>query len=103
MEFSSSHRCVLVLKGAHTTIASGTTLYVNNTGNPGLATAGSGDVLTGVITGLVAQGYPPFEAAVLGVYLHGRAADLAIEENESKESFIASDIIKYLGRAIKEI
>lgn len=103
MEFSSSHRCVLVLKGAHTTIVSGNTLYVNNTGNPGLATAGSGDVLTGLLTGLVAQGYPPFEAAVLGIFLHGRAADLAIEENESTESFIASDIIKYLGRAIKEI
>ncbi len=94
---------VIVLKGHHTTInlPDGSTFY-NMTGNAGLATGGSGDVLTGIIAGLLAQGYLPEEAAKLGVWIHGKAADLAIR-SESVESLIASDIITYLGEAFKSI
>jgi NAD(P)H-hydrate epimerase len=67
-------------------------------GNAGMATGGSGDVLTGIITGLMAQGYPPYEAAVLAVYLHGLAGDFAAADL-SQESMIAGDIISYLGKA----
>ena len=68
-----------------------------------MATAGSGDVLTGIITGLLAQGYSTLEAALIGVYVHGRSADLGIENNESMESFVASDSINTLGQVFKEI
>ncbi len=70
---------VAVLKGAGTVVTDGSRLYVNETGNPGMATAGAGDVLTGVLTALVASGMEPFDAAVLGVWVHGRAGDLAAE------------------------
>lgn len=70
----------------------------NMTGNAGMATGGSGDVLTGIITGLLAQGYAPQDAALLGVYLHGLAGDIAAKEI-SEEALIASDIIDYLGKA----
>lgn len=76
--------------------------YFNTTGNPGMATGGSGDVLTGIITGLLAQGYSPDKAAVFGVYLHGLAGDIAAEYN-SEESMIASDIIDCLGEAFKDL
>lgn len=93
----------IVLKGAHTCIACPDgTCYFNSTGNPGMATGGSGDVLTGIITGLVAQAYTPLEAAILGVYLHGLAGDIASEELE-QEALIASDIVRYLGRAYKQL
>ena len=89
----------IVLKGHHTAIITqeGECWY-NTTGNPGLATAGSGDVLTGIITGLLAQGYLPHEAAMLGVYLHGLSGDLAVKDI-SEEALIAGDIIEYLGKA----
>ena len=94
---------IIVLKGAHTFIATpGGIGYFNNSGNPGMATGGTGDVLTGVITSLLCQGYPPEHAAILGVYLHGLAGDLAAAER-SQESLIASDVIEYLGKAFKAL
>ncbi len=70
--------------------------YFNSTGNSGMATAGSGDVLTGIITALLAQKYSSLDACILGVYLHGLAGDLAAKKL-SKEAMLAGDIIKYLG------
>ena len=102
-EFAKRYKCIVVLKGAYTSIATGKKLYFNSSGNPALATAGSGDVLTGILTGLLAQGYTPTEAALLGVFLHGRSADLGISEEESMESFTASDILRFLGRSFKEL
>lgn len=93
----------IVLKGAHTCIAAPDgQCYFNATGNPGMATGGSGDVLTGIITGILAQRYPPLDAALLGVYLHGLAGDIAAGVLEH-ESLIASDIIQYLGRAFRQL
>jgi ADP-dependent NAD(P)H-hydrate dehydratase len=86
------------MKGAPTHIVYGETIYQNTTGNAALATAGSGDVLTGIITGLLARSYEPLDAAILGVYLHGLTADIALPETGT-QTFIASDIIKYLGKA----
>jgi hydroxyethylthiazole kinase-like uncharacterized protein yjeF len=103
LSFSNEHKCLVILKGAYTTIAYRNTIYFNTTGNPGLATAGSGDVLTGIITGLLAQGYQTLEAALMGVFIHGRSADLAIEHEESMETLIASDGIKNLGLVFKEL
>lgn len=95
--------CVIVLKGHHSFIASPDTKgFFNNTGNAGMATAGSGDVLTGILTGLIAQGYSSTEAAILGVYVHGRAGDYAAKQ-ESMEAMIAGDIINHLGNAFLEI
>ena len=90
---------IIVLKGANTAVAlPDGTCHFNTTGNPGMATGGSGDVLTGVITGLLAQGYPAPEAAVFGVYLHGLAGDLAALEF-GQEAMIANDVIEKLGQA----
>ena len=94
---------ILILKGAHTLIVfPNGKLFFNSTGNPGMATAGSGDVLTGIIAGLLAQGYAPEQAAKIAVYLHGRAGDLALTV-ESEESLIAGDIIFRLGEAFRSI
>jgi ADP-dependent NAD(P)H-hydrate dehydratase / NAD(P)H-hydrate epimerase len=93
----------ILLKGAHTIVANTEGVcHFNSTGNAGMATAGSGDVLTGIITGLLAQGYEPSEAAILGVYLHGLAGDLAAEKL-GQEALIASDIIENLGLAFKKL
>ena len=90
----------IVLKGAHTCIATPSgDCYFNSTGNPGMATGGSGDVLTGLITSLLAQGYDSKSSSILGVYLHGLAADIALEETQNEESMIASDLINYFGKA----
>ena len=75
--FAAAHGVLCVLKGAGTVVSDGKRTYVNGTGNPGMASGGTGDVLTGVIAGLLAQGLRAFDAAVLGVYLHGLAGDLA--------------------------
>jgi NAD(P)H-hydrate epimerase len=93
----------IVLKGAHTAIAcpDGNT-YFNSTGNPGMATAGSGDVLTGIITSFLAQGYNPFEAVILGVFLHGLAGD-CVASKLSKPFIIATDIINGLSEAFLKI
>ncbi|MEO7924676.1 MAG: NAD(P)H-hydrate dehydratase [Chitinophagaceae bacterium] len=95
--------CIIVLKGHHTFIA--TTQgkgFFNSTGNAGMATAGSGDVLTGILTGLIAQGYSSVEAAILGVYLHGLAGDIAAKER-SLEAMIAGDIIEKIGDAFLQL
>lgn len=102
-EFASKHQVVVVLKGAYTGIALPDESYwFNTTGNPGMATGGSGDVLTGMITGLLAQGLNPGDAALAGVYLHGLAGDLAVEAL-SEEALIASDLLLYLGEAFSEL
>ena len=102
-ELSAKHRIIIVLKGAYTCITTpGGNAYFNSTGNPGMATGGSGDVLTGIITGLLSQGYLPSDAAHIGVFLHGLAGDFAAHEL-SEFSMIASDIIKFLPEAFKKI
>lgn len=94
--FSKKHKCIVVLKNANTTISStDESLYFNTSGNPGMATAGSGDVLTGIITGLLAQQYKPLDAAIIGVYYHGVAGDAAAKD-KGFSALIASDIIEYL-------
>jgi ADP-dependent NAD(P)H-hydrate dehydratase len=93
---------IIVLKGAPTIVTDGINFYENTTGNPALATGGSGDVLTGIITGFLAQGLSPLHAAVVGVYLHGLCADLAVKEM-SMRSFVASDILRFLGKALLKI
>lgn len=94
---------VVVLKGDHTTVASPEgKIYVNLTGNAGLAKGGTGDVLFGTIAGFLAQGLEPFDAACLGVFLHGLSADLAIKKIPMA-SLLASDLIEYLSAAIKKI
>lgn len=93
----------IVLKGAHTCIAAPSgDCYFNATGNPGMATGGSGDVLTGIITGLLAQRYSPLDAALLGVFIHGLAGDIAAAELEY-ESLVAGDIVRYLGTAFHRL
>lgn len=98
IQLSLEYDLVIVVKGAPTLIVYGTTIYQNTTGNQALATAGSGDVLTGIITSLVAQGYESIEPALLGVYLHGLTADIGVIET-GYQAFIASDSIGYLGKA----
>lgn len=99
MNFARDNKVIIVLKGAHTAIATpGGDCYFNMTGNPGMATAGSGDVLTGIILSLLAQYYKPIEAAFIGVYVHGLAGDIA-REKTGEEALIASEIINHLGDA----
>ncbi|MFE3872371.1 NAD(P)H-hydrate dehydratase [Flavobacterium sp. ZS1P70] len=96
--FSKQYHLIIVMKGAPTHIIDGDTIYENTTGNAALATAGSGDVLTGMITSLLAQSYEPINAAILGVYLHGLTADIALPET-GYQSFVASDVIANIGKA----
>ena len=93
----------VILKGHYTAICcpDGHVMF-NTTGNAGMATAGSGDVLTGILTGLLARGYKPQDACIVGVYLHGLAGDLAAKEI-GEESLIAGDIIQYIGKAFKRL
>ncbi len=103
IEFSIKYNVYVVLKGAHTSISSPLgELFFNSTGNPGMATGGSGDVLTGIITSLIAQGYSSKEACIFGVYLHGLAGDFAAAE-KTEETMIAGDIIENLSTAFKFI
>ncbi|MEE4196936.1 MAG: NAD(P)H-hydrate dehydratase [Bacteroidales bacterium] len=99
LRFAEENKVIILLKGANTSIAfpDGTCCF-NSTGNPGMATAGSGDVLTGVILSLLGQGYPPEEAAKIGVYLHGMAGDLAAQKM-GQEALIASDLVENIGNA----
>lgn len=98
-ELAIKHGIYIVLKGAHTLIACPDgTVFFNSSGNPGMATGGSGDVLTGIITGLRAQNYPPQAACLLGVYLHGLAGDIA-SSVQSENGLIAGDIVDNLGGA----
>jgi len=95
--------CILILKGAYTHIVGPDGhSYFNSTGNPGLASGGSGDVLTGILLGLRAQGYSPLHTALIGVFIHGLAADLALQKS-AYESLIASDIIAHLGQAFRQL
>lgn len=98
LEMAATHSCIIVLKGSATLIATNGHSYTNTTGNAGLAKGGSGDVLTGMILALLAQGYPSLDAACIGVYLHGLAADIAVKE-ESMESLLATDVIAGIGKA----
>lgn len=100
--FSKNYDCVLVIKGAHTMVVYDGRGYINTTGNPGMATAGSGDVLTGMITGLLAQGYNSLNAAVFAVYLHGRAGDIAVEEF-GYQSLTASGICNAIGKSFIDL
>ncbi|HYF70381.1 MAG TPA: NAD(P)H-hydrate dehydratase [Ohtaekwangia sp.] len=94
---------VIIVKGAFTSIVSPEgKVFFNSTGNPGMATGGTGDVLTGILTGFLAQQYSPLDAAILGVYLHGSAGDLAVVET-GQESLIASDLIAYLPAAFRQL
>ncbi|MCF8012005.1 MAG: NAD(P)H-hydrate dehydratase [Clostridiales bacterium] len=93
---------VVVLKGAGTIVAAGNKMYINTSGNPGMASGGSGDVLTGIITALLARGISPVDAAVSGVYLHGLAGDFAAEE-KGVTGIIAGDIIENIPRAFKSL
>ena len=100
---SRLYNITIVLKGHYTmTVRPDSKVYVNSSGNPGMATPGSGDVLTGVIASLIAQNYPADWSVVLGVYLHGLAGDLAAQEHGTY-GMIASDIVENLGKAIIEV
>jgi NAD(P)H-hydrate epimerase len=96
-----AYGCVVVLKGRGTIVNNGRRMYINETGNSGMATGGAGDVLTGIITALIGQRMDPFEAAILGVYLHGLAGDFAAEEL-GRWSLTTMDIIEYLPEAFCE-
>ncbi len=101
-DFAKEYEVVLVIKGSYTLTVSPENLYVNTSGNPGMATAGSGDVLTGIITGLISQQYDPLTATIFGIYLHGRAGDFAAA-SLGYEAMIAGDIAKNLGRAYLDL
>lgn len=102
LSLTRSFPLVMVLKGHHTLVAYQGKGWYNLTGNAGLAKGGSGDVLTGILTALLAQKYPPFHAAIIGVYLHGLAADFSLE-TQTMETVLASDIIEYLPKAFTAI
>ncbi len=98
VQLAQQTKTVVALKGAGTVVTDGDKVYINKTGNPGMATAGSGDVLTGVITALAGQGLSDFDAAVLGVYIHGLAGDIAAEKI-GQVSLMTTDIIQALSDA----
>jgi NAD(P)H-hydrate epimerase len=97
---AEQHNIVIVLKGHQTLITYAGQAFFNTTGNAGLAKGGSGDALTGIITAFLAQGYEPKNAAKIGVYLHGLAADITIKK-QSMESMLITDVIKSMGKAFK--
>ena len=100
-QLSHKYNLIIIVKGAPTIVIYHHEIYKNTTGNQALATAGSGDVLSGIITSLVAQSYNPLDAAILGVYLHGLTADIGAPKM-SYQAFIASDIIENIGNAYIE-
>jgi ADP-dependent NAD(P)H-hydrate dehydratase len=100
-EFASRHGVMLVLKGHETVVTDGKRVAINSTGNPGLATGGSGDVLTGLIAALLAGGMPAFDAAQLGVHVHGAAGDMVAGEL-SQPGLIASDLPRAIGRVLAD-
>ena len=102
-KMAKKYHIIIVLKGAYTSIAnSNGELYFNPTGNNGMATGGSGDVLTGFITGLLASGYDKIDAAILGVYIHGLAADLALN-TQTEETLVAGDIVNHFAQVFKSL
>lgn len=102
IEAAKRFNAVVVLKGYQTIVTDGEEVYINTTGNPGMATAGSGDVLTGMIATFLAQKFSPFEAAQLAVYLHGFSGDLAVNEF-GESSLIATDILDFIPQAFKNL
>lgn len=101
--FAVKHNCILILKGTYTIIAMpDSNVFFNSTGNAGLAKGGSGDTLTGILTGLIARGYTPAQAAILGVFIHGYAADLCLKKINI-ESLLASDVIAKLPKAFEKL
>ena len=102
LAFSARFKCVVLLKGSGTLVADDSRIYRNSTGNPGMATGGSGDVLTGVVAALIAQGVSAFEAAALGAWVHGRAGDLAACVL-GQTALTATDLIDYLPVALREL
>lgn len=103
LKFANEYNTVLVLKGHNTLVAApGGDLYVNETGNPGMATGGSGDVLTGMISSFIGQGIDSFKSAVLGVYFHGLCGDLALKD-KGPLSLIATDLLNKLPEALKAL
>jgi ADP-dependent NAD(P)H-hydrate dehydratase / NAD(P)H-hydrate epimerase len=101
-DFAKKFQVIIVVKGAHTLVVDGDALFINTTGNPGMATAGSGDVLSGVIAGLLSQGYDPLVSSVFGVFLHGSAGNIAANKR-GYEALIASDMIEHLGDAFMDL
>ena len=101
-ELSLKYNLIIVVKGSPTLVVFQNEIYENTTGNQALATAGSGDVLSGIITSLLAQSYSPLDAAIMGVFLHGLTADIGAPKS-SYQAFIASDIIENIGNAYIEL
>ena len=102
-EFAKKHKIIIVLKGANTAcIMPDGNVFFNSTGNPGLSKGGSGDALTGIITGLLARGYAPNHAVIMGVFIHGFAADLALKKNH-EESLLITDVIEKIPKAFQKI
>lgn len=102
LKAASVYNCVAIIKGFRTLISDGESVWVNLTGNPGMATAGSGDVLSGIIGGLLGQGMETYKAVVLGVFLHGLSGDLGVRDL-GIESLIAGDLIEYLPKAFNRV
>lgn len=100
--FASQWNVVLVLKGQHTIVTNGGRVFVNGTGNPGMATGGTGDVLTGLVAALIAQGMTAFDAAVLGTWVHGRAGDMAADA-VGMTALCATDVLSYLPMALRDV
>jgi NAD(P)H-hydrate epimerase len=98
--FAADHGVVVVLKGHGTVVTDGKQVYISTTGNPGMATGGTGDVLTGLVAALLGQGLAPFAAAQLGVYVHGLAGDLA-RDKLGETALIATDLLEYLPAALR--
>jgi NAD(P)H-hydrate epimerase len=101
-DFAQRTGVVLVLKGHRTVITDGTHVHLNETGNPGMATGGTGDVLTGIITALLCQGLSALDAARLGVHVHGLAGDLSAADL-GQTAMISSDLVRYLPHAWKQM
>lgn len=102
MYTSQENKVITVLKGHNTIITDGDKIYINKTGNPGMATAGSGDILTGIIISLICQGIEPLNASILGTYLHGLAGDMAALI-KGQQGLIASDILEFIPTAIEKV
>jgi len=103
LEFAKKHKILVVLKGANTIVSSGEgKSYINTSGNPGMATGGTGDVLTGLVTSMIAQGYSSLDATLIGVFIHGLAGDIALQTS-SVESLIAGDLIDNFGSAFRQV
>ena len=102
VRYAADQQVILVLKGHRTIVTDGQRVYRNETGNPGMATGGTGDVLTGLIAALIGQKLDPFAAAVLGVWVHGRSGDLAAAE-VGQTALIATDLLAHLPAALREV